>query len=169
MSNCRKYCIINTISVVLRQVSQMPKVHGRLAILKNEGDWVRLMKREGGKLLRKMGFQTPYFDSGGGWERWLAIRGLRALEPPASKMGSVTMTGPLSRALRQLRIWVPLGSVKSSNNDRPAFQGIETKKHRQRRLCLHRNNDPPNLPAHFITQREIAEAAPVEYLQKHGF
>jgi len=25
------------------------------------------------------------------------------------------------------------------------------------------------LPAHFITQREIAEAAPVEYLQKHGF
>gem|GEM_PF-4840888 len=55
------------------------------------------------------------------------------------------------------------------NNDRPAFQGIETKKHRQRRLCLHRNNDPPNLPAHFITQREIAEAAPVEYLQKHGF
>ncbi len=37
-------------------------------------------------------------------------------------------------------------------------------------ICMqHRNNDPPNLPAHFITQREIAEAAPVEYLQKHGF
>ena len=50
------------------------------------------MQREGDKLLRKMGFQTPYFDSGGGQERGLAIRGLRALEPPASKMGSVTMT-----------------------------------------------------------------------------
>ena len=59
-----------------------------------------IMKREGDKLLRKTGFQTPYFDSGGGQERGLAIRGLRALEPPASKIGSVTMTGLFSRALR---------------------------------------------------------------------
>ena len=61
---------------------------------------MRLMKRGGDKLFRKMGPQTPYFDSGGGQERRLAIRGSRALEPPASKMGSVTMTSPLSRALR---------------------------------------------------------------------
>ena len=59
------------------------------------------MKHERAILLRKTGSQTPYFDSGGGQERRLAIRGLRALEPPASKMGSVTMIGPLSRALRQ--------------------------------------------------------------------
>ena len=62
------------------------------------------MQRGGDKLFRKMGLQTPYFDSGGGQEGRLAIRGLRALEPPASKMGSVTMTGPLSRALRQRNI-----------------------------------------------------------------
>jgi hypothetical protein len=80
------------------------------------------------------------------------------------------------------------------NNDRPAFQGIETSIHRcllfqilqvtmtgpLSRALRQRNivNDdfvcivtmtPPNLPAHFITQREIAEATPVEYLQKHGF
>ncbi len=61
---------------------------------------MRLMQRGGDKLIREMGFQTPYFDSGGGQEGRLAIRGLRALEPPASKMGSVTMTRPLSRALR---------------------------------------------------------------------
>jgi len=61
---------------------------------------VRLMQRGGDKLLREMGWQTPYFDSGGGQERGLAIRGLRALEPPTSKMGSVTMPRPLSRALR---------------------------------------------------------------------
>ena len=102
------------------------------------------MQRGGDKLFRKMGLQTPYFDSGGGQEGRLAIRGLRALEPPASKMGSVTMTGPLSRALRQRNI---------VNDD---FVCIVTM-------------TPPNLPAHFITQREIAEAAPVEYLQKHGF
>ena len=71
---------------------------------------MRLTKRGGDKLLRKMGFQTPYFDSGGGQERGLAIRGLRALEPPASKMGSVTMIGPLSRALR--RQTVPLLMVR---------------------------------------------------------
>lgn len=59
------------------------------------------MKHEGAILLQKMGWQTPYFDSGGGQEGRLAIRALRALEPPASKMGSVTMTRPLSRALRQ--------------------------------------------------------------------
>jgi hypothetical protein len=59
-----------------------------------------IMKREGDKLLRKTGFQTPYFDSGGGQEGGLAIRGSRALERPASKTGSVTMTSPLSRALR---------------------------------------------------------------------
>ena len=59
------------------------------------------MQRGGDKLFRKMGLQTPYFDSGGGQEGRLAIRGLRALEPPASKMGSVTMSRPLSRALRQ--------------------------------------------------------------------
>jgi len=62
---------------------------------------VRLMKREGDKLFHKMGWQTPYFDFGEGQERGLAIWGLRALEPPVSKMGSVTMTRPLSRALRQ--------------------------------------------------------------------
>jgi hypothetical protein len=58
------------------------------------------MQRGGDKLFRKMGWQTPYFDFGGGQERGLAIRGLLALGPPASKMGSVTMTRPLSRALR---------------------------------------------------------------------
>jgi hypothetical protein len=61
------------------------------------------MKHEGYKTLRKMGWQTPYFNSGGGQERGLAIQGLRALEPPASKTGSVTMTSPLSRALRHGR------------------------------------------------------------------
>ena len=82
---------------------QTPKVHGRLAISKDEGDKPRLMKHEGDNSLREMGWQTPYFDSGGGQERGLAIWGLRALEPPVSKMGSVTMTGPLSRALRRFR------------------------------------------------------------------
>ena len=61
---------------------------------------MRLMKHEGYKTLREMGWQTPYFDSGGGQEGGVAIRGSRALERPASKTGSVTMTSPLSRALR---------------------------------------------------------------------
>ena len=65
MGNCRKYCSINIISVALRQASQTPKVHGRLAISKDEGDWERLMQRGGDKLLREIGSQTPYFDSGG--------------------------------------------------------------------------------------------------------
>ena len=56
---------------------------------------MRLMKHEGDKLFRKMGVQTPYFDSGGGLEDRLAIRGSRALEPPASKMGSVTVVNIL--------------------------------------------------------------------------
>lgn len=72
---------------------------------------------------RKMGSQTPCFDSGGGQEGRLAIRGLRALEPPASEMGSVTMTRLLSRALRR-----PAESCRISpstrKNDRPTFQGI---------------------------------------------
>ena len=87
---------------------------------------MRLMKRGGDKLFRKMGFQTPYFDSGGGQEGRLAIRGLRALEPPASKMGSVTMTRPLSRALRRLKHGFDEFVMEWSNNDPPAFQGIET-------------------------------------------
>ena len=86
---------------------------------------MRLLKQEGDKLLHKMGFQTPYFDSGGGQEGRLAIRGLRALEPPASKMGSVTMTGPLSRALRQ-RFGVPTTLCTKDKTDRPAFWGVLT-------------------------------------------
>ena len=76
-----------------------------------------IMKREGDKLLRKTGFQTPYFDSGGVQERGLAIRGLRALEPPASKMGSVTMTRPLSRAFGQFIQFTPYCSAFPGNND----------------------------------------------------
>jgi hypothetical protein len=105
---------------------QTPKVRGRLAISKNEGDKARLMKQEGDNSLREMGWQTPYFDFGGGQERGLAIQGSRALEPPASKMGSVTMTGPLSRALRLVFSPFLIIIVLPRNNDRPAFQGIET-------------------------------------------
>ena len=88
---------------------------------------MRLMKHEGAILLQKMGFQTPCFDSRGGQEGRLAIRGSRALEPPASKMGSVTMTRPLSRALRRHNAICSTNGVHIRNNDSPAFQGIETR------------------------------------------
>jgi len=38
----------------------------------------------------------------------------------------VTMTGPLSRALRQVGLSLLLWEGFPGNNDRPAFQGIET-------------------------------------------
>ena len=82
------------------------------------------MQRGGDKLFRKMGLQTPYFDSGGGQEGRLAIRGLRALEPPASKMGSVTMTRPLSRALRHLFVFDMLENTIQVTMTRPLSRAL---------------------------------------------
>jgi hypothetical protein len=59
-----------------------------------------IMKREGDKLLRKTGFQTPYFDSGGGQEGGGSDSGLTGLRATGFQNGVC-------------------------NNDQPAFQGIE--------------------------------------------
>jgi len=42
-------------------------------------------------------------------------------------MGSVTMTRPLSRALRRHNAICSTNGVHIRNNDSPAFQGIETR------------------------------------------